>query len=150
SSAQVAGSVISMAYAQAGATARIDILSHAVVEGAGSVHITSEANAAARVEAETEREEPGPVLGFTAKQSQNNSFAASLAITNATVDSKTTVFEDAVVHGGRTVNVRALGDVESEAASESGLFADGTAALALALQFSNADIKTTLAGTVTA
>src|SRR6185503_6381414 len=66
------------------------------------------------------------------------------------VESKTTVYENALVHGGRTVNVRALGTVESEAASSSGLFADGTAALALALQFSTANILTTLSGTVTA
>src|SRR5258708_10412754 len=98
----------------------------------------------------TEREEQGSVLGKEAKQNKGSSFAASLAVTDAIVESKATVAEHAVVHGGRTVNVRALGNVESEAEAESGLFADGTAALALALQFSTADILTTLAGTVTA
>src|SRR5256885_12575707 len=35
----------------------------------------------------------------------------SMAVTNGVVESKTTVFEHAVVHGGRTVDVRSLGDV---------------------------------------
>ena len=56
----------------------------------------------------------------------------------------------AFVHGGRTVNIRALGETESEAEAESGLFADGTAALALALQFSTADILTKVDGKVQA
>ena len=68
----------------------------------------------------------------------------------ARLTSTTTVADTAVVHGGRTVNIRALGETESEAEAESGLFADGTAALALALQFSTADILTKVDGKVQA
>ena len=54
-------------------------------------------------------------------------FAASLAISRATITSRTTVAPTASIHGARTVNVRALGTVESEAEAESSLLADGTA-----------------------
>ena len=125
------GSVISLGFAQAGAKAVININSYAVLEGGGAVNVTSDASATARMASATEREDPSPVLGYASKPRRNSAFAASLAVTNADVVSKTTVAEHAVVHGGRTVNVRALGASESEAESESGLFANGTAAHAM-------------------
>ncbi|HEX8030490.1 MAG TPA: hypothetical protein VF491_18580, partial [Vicinamibacterales bacterium] len=145
-SAIASSTFFSVGYSQAGAKARIDIRSHAVVEGGGAVNVTSDATATAKMDTETEVEEAAALPGRSADQNKGKSFAASLAVTYANVESTATVYEGAVVHGGRTVNVRALGTVESEAAASSGLFADGTAALALALQFSTANIVTTLSG----
>ena len=54
------------------------------------------------------------------------------------------------MHGGRTVNVRALGEIESEAEAESGLFADGAASIAFSLEFSTADILAQIDGNVQA
>ncbi|HEY9239052.1 MAG TPA: hypothetical protein VIP10_09480, partial [Burkholderiaceae bacterium] len=150
SSAQAKSKLVSIGYSQADATATIDVRSYAVVEGGGAVNITSGAAATAQMATETSREEQGSVPGRSAQQSKGSAFSASLAVAYANVVSATTVHEHAFVHGGRTVNVRALGEVESAASAESGLFADGTAAIAIALQFSTAEITTTLAGKVTA
>ena len=149
-SAQAKSQLVSIGYSQADATATINVMSYAVVEGGGAVNITSGAAATAQMATETSREEQGSVPGRSAQQSKGSAFSASLAVAYANVVSTTTVHQYATVHGGRTVNVRALGEVESAASAESGLFADGTAAIAVALQFSTANITTTLAGTVTA
>ena len=58
--------------------------------------------------------------------------------------------QGAEILGGRTVNIRSLGETESEAEAESKLFADGAASIALALQFSTADILSRVDGKVTA
>ena len=94
---------------------------------------------------ETSREEQGAVPGRRGGQ-----FAASLAISRATITSRTTVAPTASIHGARTVNVRALGTVESEAEAESSLLADGTASIAIALEFSDADVLARIDGKVQA
>ncbi|HND51825.1 MAG TPA: hypothetical protein PLV92_05495, partial [Pirellulaceae bacterium] len=137
--------LVSLGYAQASSTATIDILPGAVLEADGPLNVTSQADATAVMKTATIREESGVVGGGNSSQ-----VAASVAVSNAKAVSHTTVADGATVHGSRTVNVRALGNIESEAESESGMFADGTAALSTGLQFSKADIVTTLAGTVTA
>ena len=144
-SAAAASQLFSLGYSQAKASAIIDVHSGALIEGGGAVNLTSDASATAKMSTETSREEQGSVPG-----KKSAAFAASIAVSYADVVSKATVAEGATVHGGRTVNIRALGDIESEAEAESGLFADGSAAIALALQFSTADIQTTLAGHVKA
>ena len=52
--------------------------------------------------------------------------------------------------GGQDRELTASGDVSSEAEAEAGIFADGAAGLAFGLEFSNADIQTTMNGNVTA
>src|SRR4029079_2862940 len=100
-----------------------------VIEGNGPVNITSDASATAGMSTETAREEQGYVPG-----KKSAGFAASLAVSWARLTSKTTVAETAFVHGGRTVNIRALGETESEAEAGSSLYADSAASLAFALQ----------------
>ena len=138
------GTMVSLGYSQANASATIDILDEALIEADGPINITSNGSAVAKMVSKTKKEESGNITGDKTKK-----FAASVAVSNARLTSKATVAETAEIHGGRTVNVRAMGEVESEAESESALFADGTAALAMGFQFSFADILTTLAGTVT-
>jgi hypothetical protein len=135
-SAQAKSDKISIGYSQASATATIEVKSYALVQGGGAVNITSGAEAIAQMATESSSEEPGALPGRSAEASKGSAFAASLAIAYANVVARTTVYEHATVHGGRTVNVRALGSVEAGAEAESGLFSDGTAALALGLEFS--------------
>ena len=137
--------IVSVGYSQADASATIEIKDGVKIEGGGSINITSDGSATASMSTETAREEQGLLPGTNAVQ-----FAASVAVSKANLISRTTVAETAVIHGGRTVNIRALGEIESEAEAESGLFANGTAALALGLQFSNADILAKIEGKVTA
>ena len=125
-SAAAKSQLFSVGYSQADATATIEIQDGVLIEGAGWVNITSDASATAAMSTETSREEQGSVPG-----KKSAAFAASIAVSWARLTSTTTVAETAVIHGGRTVNIRALGETESEAEAESGLFADGTAALAL-------------------
>ncbi len=144
-SAQAKSQLFSLGYSQADATAVINVLGGALIEGGGPVNLTSAANATANMSTETSREEQGSVPG-----KKSSGFAASIAVSWARLTSTATLAPTAYVHGGRTVNIRALGEVESEAESESGLYADGTAALSLALQFSTANILTKLDGKVQA
>ena len=124
-SGQAASQLISLGYSQAEAVAIIDIQAGAVIESrTGPVNITSDGTAIAGMSTETSREEQGAVPGRRGGQ-----FAASLAISRATLTSRTTVAATASIRGARTVNVRALGAVESTAEAESSLLADGTASL---------------------
>ncbi|MCI0464745.1 MAG: hypothetical protein L0Z62_48090, partial [Gemmataceae bacterium] len=144
-SAQAKSQLFSLGYSQADARATIEIKDNVLIEGNGPVNITADASATASMTTETAREEQGSVPG-----KRSAAFAASLAVSWARLTSTVTVAETAFVHGGRTVNIRSLGETESEAEAESSLFADGTAALALALQFSTADILTQIDGKVQA
>ncbi len=58
--------------------------------------------------------------------------------------------QGARVEAGRTANLTAKGKIESEAEAESGLFSDGKLGLAFALEFSKADVDTTVDGTIIA
>ena len=144
-SASAASSLFSLGYSQSDATATITIGDNVLIEGNGPVNITASASSVASISTETAREEQGSIPG-----KKSSGFAASLAVSWAKLTSTVTVAETAEVHGGRTVNIRALGDIESEAEASSSLYADGSAALALALQFSTAAILTQVDGKVTA
>ena len=145
-SGSASSQLFSLGFAWAEGEARITIGNRARIEGRnGPVNISSDATATAAMATETSREEQGEVPGR-----RGAAFAASLAVTYAKVTSQTWVKEGASILGGRTVNVRALGTAESEAEAESGLFADGTAAVALALEFSTADNLARVDGTVQA
>jgi hypothetical protein len=123
-SAQAKSQLVSIGYAQATANATISVETAVKIEGGGAVNVTSSGSATAAMTTETSREEQGSVPG-----KKQNGIAASIAVSWAKLNSTVTVANGAYIHGGRTVNVRALGDVESEAESESSLYADGSAAL---------------------
>ena len=145
-SGQAASQLFSIGFAQAEAVALITIGKDAEIDGdSGPVNITSDATATASMSTATEREEQGEVPGRRGSQ-----FAVSLAISWAKLTSKTIVAEGATIHGARTVNVRALGTTESEAEATSSLYADGSASIAVALEFSNADILAQIDGNVQA
>lgn len=147
---------ISLGYAQATATSIIDVATGVLIEAGGAVNLSSDASATASMSAETAptgQEKPKGAGGADSGGGTvpgADSFGGSIAVSNAIVTSKTTVAAGATIHAGRTLNVRALGAVESSAESSTGLGADGTAALSLALEFSKADILAQVDGTLTA
>ncbi|HUU34053.1 MAG TPA: hypothetical protein VMW48_08300, partial [Vicinamibacterales bacterium] len=74
--------------------------------------------------------------------------AGALAVSDANTVSHVTIEKGASITAGTTVNVIATGNSTSDAEASSGLFANGTAGLAFALDFSNSDIKTSVDGTI--
>lgn len=141
--ASTSSSLLSIGYAQAKAKATVDI-ADAEITAAKAIVITADASASASMSASTSR----------ATDSTPNPGGAqvALALAVAWADATATIHvaTGAVIDGGRTVNIRAGGAVESEAEAESGMYADGNAALAFALDFSTSDISTTVDGTVIA
>ena len=105
-SGQAKSSLFSVGYSQADATATIDVAAGASIQANGAINITSGGEAVAKMTTET---------------SDAEKFAASVAVSNARLTSTVNVAATAMIHGGRTVNVRALGSIESEAESESGV-----------------------------
>ena len=143
-SGAAAGSLFSIGYAQATARAVVDIQSGAVLEAGAAAVVTAGATAVAKMSSSTARE-----LASTPNPGAAQ-IALSLAVSNADVFAEVTVAEDARIEARKTANVVASGKVESDATAESGIFADGAAGLAFGLEFSNADIHTTVNGTVIA
>lgn len=137
----------SIGYAQAIATASVTIASGAIIQSTGAaVVVTSDANATAKMTTETAQKKADGQ-----KQQQSDSgFAFSLAITNAKATSTTTLAAGATIEAAKTANLRAKGDIKSEAESKGSTFADGTLGLGFGLSFSDSDIHTQVDGTVIA
>ena len=146
-SGAASGSLFSIGYSRAVGSATIDIQKDVeIVSADEAVVITSTGEATASLSSSTERtldSTPNP----GGKDAQ---VAISIAVSDANATSHVNVAEGATITAGKTANITAGGEVSSEAEAESGIFADGKAGLAFALQFSNADIKTTMLGSVTA
>ena len=136
--------LISIGYGQATATSTVDVQSGVNIVAGETFVITSDAAASADIGTETDRD-LGEVPGATGSQ-----FALSVAVSNAEVTSHITVAETATIFAGKTANVRAAGDVSSSAGASSGLFSNGAAGLAFAIELSDADIDTRVDGTITA
>src|SRR5262249_44954900 len=115
------------------------------IESHGSITITSTADASAEIEADTEREvDPVKARGGTP-------FVMALGVSNAIAVSHVNVASEAEIRAGTTANINAIGRVKSVAQASSGLANDGSGAgFALGLQFSKADITTTINGKVEA
>ncbi|RPH58114.1 MAG: hypothetical protein EHM89_12940, partial [Acidobacteria bacterium] len=140
------GSLFSIGYAQANASADITIETGVLIQAAEAVVITSTGEAKAGMKVETEHKaDSTPSPGGAGAQ-----FALSLGVSYANIYSHVTMAQGATVTAGRTANLTAKGKIESEAEAESGLFSDGKLGLAFALEFSKADVETTVDGTVIA
>jgi hypothetical protein len=159
-SGSASSSMFSIAYGQAKAYANIDIKPGVKITGtAGSVVITSTANATANVSATTERSlqstpNPGGRGGFTVGENQydkgSNQFAVAIGVAYADVYSHLTVAEGVEIIAGKTANLGAGGEIESEGSGEAGIFGNGAAGLGFGIQISKANIETVVNGTVTA
>jgi hypothetical protein len=140
------GSIFSIGYAQATAHADITIESDVVIDAGEAVVITSTGDATAGMNAETQHKIDGtPNPGGAGKQ-----IAIAVGAAYADSYSHVTMAQGASITAGTTANVAAGGTVKSSAETKSGLFADGKAGLSFALEFSKADIKTSIDGSITA
>lgn len=134
----------SIAFGYATAEATVTIGDGVHLTAGNSVNVNANAAATANMSASTGRE-----LGDYPGDA-NAPIAFSLAITYAKITSTATVAANAVLTAGKVANVRATGEISSEAEAESGLFSDGSAGLAGAVSLSFADITTTVDGAITA
>ncbi|MCR9293765.1 MAG: hypothetical protein NXI32_13655, partial [bacterium] len=149
SSGSAAGSIVSIGYAQANATSTVDIQSNVTISASDALVITSDGAATASLSASAARDSdatPNPGR----KKYSSNQFAGAAAASYANLKSTITVADSAVLTAGKTANIIANGDAFSEADAETGLFADGNAALAFAFEFSDAEVTTTVNGKVQA
>ncbi|MBN1818737.1 MAG: hypothetical protein JW828_15350, partial [Sedimentisphaerales bacterium] len=138
------GNLISVGYAQAKAYADIIIETGVVIQAAEAIVITSTGESKAGMKVDTKHK-----IDSLPKPS-GTPFAIALGVSYANSSSHVTMAQGASITSGRTVNLTAKGKIESEAEAESGLFADGSLGLAFALEFSKADIDTTVDGTIIA
>jgi 6-phosphogluconolactonase (cycloisomerase 2 family) len=138
------GSLFSIGYALGKTTATVDIQSNVLINAGDAVVITAGAESTSHLETNTDRSSESTPNPGSAQ------IAVSLAVANADATSHVTVAERATVTAGKTANIGASGVVDSEAVAESSIFSDGKAGLAFGLQFSRADIQTTVNGKVTA
>ncbi|MBW8892489.1 MAG: hypothetical protein JF617_10165, partial [Burkholderiales bacterium] len=143
------GNLFSVGYARASATSNIDMQAGAqIIAGEAAVLIsTGEANAAMTAETELSLDASKLAGGVTGSSPK---VAGALAVSDTHAISHVTVAKGASITAGKTANVIATGNSKSESEAKSGLFADGAAALAFGLDFSNADIKTSVDGSITA
>jgi Ca2+-binding RTX toxin-like protein len=138
------GNLISIGYAQAKAYADIIIEAGVLIQAAEAIVITSTGEAKAGMKVDTKHKIdnlPNP---------SGAPFAIALGVSYADSYAHVTVAQGAVITSDRTANLTAKGKIESEAEAESGVFADGKAGLAFALEFSKADVDTTVDGTIIA
>ncbi len=144
-SGSASGSLFSLGYANANALARVDIGANVqVVSTDEAVVVTADGSATANISTSTDR-------GLKSTPNPGSAqIALSLAVSYAEVRSHVTVAQGALIDAGKTANVTAAGSVDSQSSAKSGIFSDGAAGLAFALQFSDADITTAVDGTVIA
>ncbi|MEI8371109.1 MAG: hypothetical protein WCJ31_22010, partial [Planctomycetia bacterium] len=142
STASAKSEIVSLGFSWAEATATVNVGAGATLKAGGTLDVLADGSAIAKMDSETAREEPNSSLGALEK------FSGSIAVTDAKLTSQAIVGAGAILYGGRTANVRALGVVESEAGSEAQMMADGTAAVSAAVQLSTADVLTKIGGTV--
>jgi hypothetical protein len=121
------GSLFSVGYAQGQTTATVDIQSDVVIDAGDAVVVTSNAESTANMETKTEHSpESTPNPG-------SNQAGLALGVAYANATSHVTVASGASITAGKTANIGASGNVDAEAVTESGLFANGRAALAFGL-----------------
>ena len=143
-SGSASSSLVSIAYGRAVANATIDIQNGVEIVSQDATVITASGSATSSISSST-----GRTLESTPNPSSIQ-IAGSIAVSDANVTSHVTVAETASITAGKTANIGASGEVTSEAEASSGMYSDGTAAVAFGLEFSQANIQTTINGSVTA
>jgi len=123
----------------------VDIQSGVKILSDGSINITSNAATSASTETETAKEEEKSDQGRSLSK-----FAASIGASWANLVATTTVAQGAEIIARRRANIASSGETETGTAAVSGLYANGTAAIAIGLQFSTATVKTDIQGKVVA
>ena len=128
-------------------TSRPDV----AITAADAVVITSTGSATANISATTQREiDSTPNPGGKGGGQGKNQFAVGIGVAYADVFSHVTMASTASIIAGRTANITAVGEIESEATGEGGIYGSGAAGLGFGIEISKADIHTTVNGSVTA
>ncbi|HVK14038.1 MAG TPA: hypothetical protein VM597_35170, partial [Gemmataceae bacterium] len=144
-SGKAAGGLFSIGYAQADATAVIDIQKDVVIDAGAAAVVTATGNATANITSSAVQQ------GYLFSTLNNHPAAAlGIGVANANVTSHVTVAAGASITGGKTANVTAQGTIDTSASGEAGLDPKGVAGLGIGIELSNADIHTTVNGSVTA
>ncbi len=150
-SGTASSSMISVGYAQAMAHAEINIEAGVAISGGEAVVITSTGNATANISASTQRElDSTPNPGGTGGGQGKNQFAVAIGVAYADVFSHVTMADTAVIFAGKTANVTAGGEIESEASGEAGIYGSGAAGLGFGIEISKANIHAKVDGKITA
>ncbi|WP_156177555.1 beta strand repeat-containing protein, partial [Crocosphaera watsonii] len=136
-SGNAAGQLVSIGYTHAEADATVDILGTASITAGEAVKIGSEGSATSSITTETEG-------------TNDSSAGFSFAVDYAKIKSHTTVETDVIITAGKTANIVALGNKETEANATSKTGQSGLISLGFGVNISETDIKADVDGTVTA
>ena len=134
--------LFSIGYADADASAIVDLATGVVINAGDAVVVRSNGSAIANLTTATEREVN---VAFDPTRT-----ALSLGVSRSNLVSNVTVAEGVNITSGKTANIVANGTSDTQVDAKAGSYADGRAGLAFGLGFSDADIKTEVNGTVTA
>ncbi|MEL7334754.1 MAG: hypothetical protein AAFN70_00890, partial [Planctomycetota bacterium] len=132
---------IAAAFSQAETVATIDLNGDSVITATGSVDVKTNAKSNAKVESRSEANVGLSGRGIAA------AFNLALVLTEET--STIDVGANSQINGGQRVSVVAEGTVANETKAATSIFADGTGALSIALGFDEANITSTVNGTIT-
>ena len=144
-SGNASGSLASIGYGRASASAIIEIQKDVVIDAAAAVIVAATGSATADIGASAARE--GYIAG-TLNSTQPVSLAIGVA--DAHVTSHVTVAQGASIMAGKTANVAAAGEIGAAATGEAGLDDEGVAGLGFGIEVSKADIHTIVNGNITA
>jgi len=131
------GELVSVGYTHAESEATVDILGTATITAGEAVKIGSEGNATSSITTETEG-------------TNSSSAGFSFAVDYANIVSHTTVETDVTITAGKSANIVALGNKETEANATSKTGQSGSLSLGFGVNISDVDIKSDVDGTVTA
>ena len=128
-------------YGRATSTATVDV-SGSLGATLGSVDVLADGGAWAEMDTTTQRY-------FDQRPSDPTQTAASVAVTDAIDTATATLEHGASISAANQVQFSSTGTLNSKAEPSAGNYADGTAAIALGLEFSTANITTSVDGTIT-
>ena len=136
-------SFFTFGFAQAEATATVDVETGALLEATGAVDVLADGTANASMKAATNR-----YLGQSPPDPTQTSI--SIAATNAELTATATLAAGARIIAGTTANFRATGTITSSASGSAGSYNNGTVGIGIGLDFSSATVNTDVQGAITA
>jgi hypothetical protein len=136
STGKAKGSYVSIGHANAGASAKVNVKTGVEITAGEAVKIGSEGNATASISTET--------------KATNEVGGLSLAVDYATITSHAIVEQGVTITAGKTANVIALGNKETEAEAESKTSESGKVSFGFGINISDTDIRADVDGTIIA
>ncbi|MGB6295658.1 MAG: DUF4347 domain-containing protein [Rivularia sp. (in: cyanobacteria)] len=136
STGQAKGSIVSIGYAHAEASAKVNLKTGVEITAGEAVKIGSEGNATASISTET--------------KATNIVGGLSLAVDYAKITSHAVVEQGVTITAGKTANIIALGNKETEAEANSKTSKKGKVSFGFGINISDTDIKADVDGTIIA